>query len=85
MSCGCRKKKIKEKILLKRFVVKRQTVEVTDFKSVNIDLTGWTLSKYFHSKENLTWKRLIVQLLSEEKNVLILSGKLKFQLPQAKK
>lgn len=33
-------KKIKEKILLKRFVVKRQTVEVIGFRSVNIDLTG---------------------------------------------
>lgn len=33
-------KKIKEKILLKRFVVKRQTVEVIGSRSVNIDLTG---------------------------------------------
>lgn len=85
MSCGCLRKKKKEKILLKRFVVKRQTVEVIGFKSVNIDLTGWTLSKYFLSKENLTWKRLIVELSSEEKNALVLSGKIKFQLPQAKK
>ena len=40
MSCGFRKKKLKKKILLKRSVVKRQTVEVIGFRSVNIDLTG---------------------------------------------